>query len=135
MTSLISPCSHIRNICIEASQKVGVLLRLRNLISCKAKPIIYKSSILPDLTYCHLVWHNCRSSDSRKIERIHERALRAVFNSRSQSYENLLVRAELPSLLNRKLQDIAILVYKVKYGLAPSIVITNYLSGKALVIL
>ena len=95
--------SHISNICIKASQKVGVLLRLRNLIPCKAKLIIYKSSILPHLTYCHLVWHNCRSSDSRKIERIQERALRAVFNSHSESYENLLVRAELPLLLNRRL--------------------------------
>ena len=39
--------SHISNICIKASpQKVGVLLRLRNLIPCKAKLIIYKSSIL-----------------------------------------------------------------------------------------
>ena len=38
--------SHISNICIKASQ-VGVLLRLRNLIPCKAKLIIYKSSILP----------------------------------------------------------------------------------------
>ena len=37
----------ISNICIKASQKVGVLLRLRNLIPCKAKLIIYKSSILP----------------------------------------------------------------------------------------
>ena len=72
--------SHISNICIKASQKVGVLLRLRNLIPCKAKLIIYKSSIRPHLTYCHLVWYNCRSSDSRKIERIQERALRTVFN-------------------------------------------------------
>ena len=114
--------SHISYIYIKASQKVGVLLRLRNLIPCKAKRIIYKSSILPHVTYCHLVWHNCRSSDSRKIERIQERALRAVFNFHSESYENLLVRAELPSLLNRRLKDITILMYKVKYGLAPSIV-------------
>ena len=39
--------SHISNICRKASQKVGVLLRLRNLIPRKAKLIIYKSSILP----------------------------------------------------------------------------------------
>ena len=94
---------------------------------CKAKLIIYKSSILPHLTYCHLVWHNCRSSDNRKIERIQERALRAVFNSHSESYVNLMVRAKLPSLLNRRLQDIAILMYKVKYGLVPSIVDELYI--------
>ena len=73
------------------------------------------------LTYCRLVRHNCRSSDCRKIERIQERALRAVFNSHSESYEILLVRAELPTL-GQRLQDIALLMYKVKYGLAPSIV-------------
>ena len=63
-----------------------------------------------------------RRQCSRKLERIQERALRVVFNSHSESYENLLVRAELPSLLNRRLQDIAILMYKAKYGLVPSIV-------------
>ena len=87
--------SHISNICIKASQKLGVLMRLRNLIPCKANLIIYKSSILPHLTYCHLVWDNCRSSDSRKIERIQERALRAVLNSHSESYENLVRAVQL----------------------------------------
>ena len=42
--------SYISNICIKASQKVGVLMRLRNLIPCKGKLMIYKSSILPHLT-------------------------------------------------------------------------------------
>ena len=108
--------NHIRNVCIKASQKVGVLLRLQNLIPCIAKLIIYKSSILPHLTYCHLVWHNCRS------ERIQECTLRAVYNSHSELYENILVCTDLHSLLNRRLQDIAILMYKVKYGLALIIV-------------
>ena len=58
--------SHIINICIKASQKVCVLLRLRNLMPCKAKLMIFKSSILPHLIYCHLLWHNCSSSDSKK---------------------------------------------------------------------
>ena len=81
-----------------------------------------KSSILPYLTHFHLEWHNCRSSYSRKIEQIQERALRAVFNSHSELYENLLAHAELPSLLNRRFQDIAILMHRVKYGITPSIV-------------
>ena len=96
------------------------------MIPCKAKLIIYKSTILPHLTYCHLVWHNCRSSGSIKLERIEKRALRAVFNSHSESYENLLLLAELPSLLNRRLQDIAILMYKAKYGLTPTFNTINY---------
>ena len=38
------------------SRKVGMLMHLHNLISCSAKLTIYKSSILPYHTYCHLQW-------------------------------------------------------------------------------
>ena len=97
--------------CTKASQKVGVLMRLPKLIPCNAKSLIYKSFILLHLTYGHLVWHFCRSSDRRKLERNQERALRAVYGSNSETYEELLERAKLPTLYNRRLQDIVILMY------------------------
>ena len=77
---------------------------------------------MPYLTYCHLTWHFCKASDTRKVERIQERALRIVYNSHSETYMNLLDRAKLPSLLNRRLQDIVILMYKVKYRLVPDFI-------------
>ena len=95
-------------------------MRLRNLIPCNAKLTLYKSAILPHLTYCHLVWNFCKSSDSRKIERVQERALRAIYKAKTETYEELLARARLPTLYNRRLQDIATLMYKVKNNLAPS---------------
>ena len=77
---------------------------------------------MPYLTYCHLTWHFCKASDTRKVERIQERALRIVYNSHSETYMNLLDRAKLPSLLNGRLQDIVILMYKVKYRLVPDFI-------------
>ena len=74
---------------------------------------------MPYLNYCYLSWHFCKASDTRKVERIQERAQRIVYNSHSETYMNLLDRAKLPSLLNRRLQDIVILTYKVKYRLVP----------------
>ena len=50
------------------------------------------------------MWHFCKVSDARKVERVQE-------------------RANLPSLQNRRLQDLATLMYKVKYGLVPSNVV------------
>ena len=110
---------HIGELCIKAGQRVGVLSRLGNLIPTEAKLLLYKSSILPHLTYCHLIWHFCKASDARKVERVQERALRIVYNTHSVEYSNLLNRANLPSLQNRRLQDLATLMYKVKYGLVP----------------
>ena len=69
---------------------------------------------MPHLTYCHLVWHFCTASDSRKLERLQERALRLVYNTITESYDTLLKRAKLTTLQNRRLQDILILMFKVK---------------------
>ena len=97
-----------------------VLTRLRNIVFARAKLITYKSAILPQLTYCHIVWNFCRSSDNRKLERIQERALRVIFNRKSGTYDEFLKLAKLPTLKNRRLQDIAILMYKEKNELCPS---------------
>ena len=80
LDSKLNFSEHIISICKKASQRIGVLMRLRNLIS---KLILFKSAILPFLTYCHLVWHFCKASDTRKLERLQERGLRAVFKGES----------------------------------------------------
>ena len=109
---------HINNICIKGTRKVGVItsMRFRNLIPTKAKLSFYFTSgyILS------LVWHHCRSSDERKLERLQERALRAIYCDRTSTYEALLEKARLPTLCNRRLQDMAIFMYKVKANLVPS---------------
>ena len=87
--------------------------------SISAVQLIYKSAILPNLTYCHTVWNFCKASDARKLERVQERALRAVYNNKTATYEELLSKARLPSLANRRLQDILVLMYKVRNSLAP----------------
>ena len=94
-------------------------MRPRNLIPFEAKFQLYKSAVLPYLTYCHLVWNFCRASDARKLERLQERGLRAVYKNKHSSYTQLLERAKLPTLANRRLQDICILMYKVKHRLCP----------------
>ena len=51
--------------------------------------------------------------------RVQERALRAVYCNRTAPYEKLLKTAGQPTLQNRRLQDIAILMCKVKNNLIP----------------
>ena len=49
-----------------------------------------------------------------QVERIQERALRAVFKSKSETYNDLLTKAGLPSLYQQRLQNTATFMYKVK---------------------
>jgi len=112
--------THINELCKKASQRVGVMLRLKKVIPTNAKLTLYKSAILPYLIYCHLTWHFCSAIDKRKLERIQERALRAVFLDKKSSYQVLLDKSELTTLQIRRLQDTAILMYKVKHKLCPT---------------
>ena len=77
------------------------------------------SSILPHLTYGRLIWNFCNASDRRKLEQIQERALRALYKTRSVSRQELLDRAKLPTLYKRRLEDIATFMFKVKHSLIP----------------
>ena len=92
---------HIGEVCKNASRKAGVLMRLRNLLTTSAKLKIFISFIMPQITYCHTMWHFCRASDStigRKMERVQERALRAVYCDTRSSYDELLRKAKLTTL-------------------------------------
>ena len=102
--------SHISIICKKASQRIGVLIRLRNLIPTDAKLQLFRAAILPYLTYRHLIWHFCRSSDSRRLERVQERGLTAVYKDKHSTYGRFLQKTKLPTLLNRRL---------VKHNLSP----------------
>jgi len=98
-------------------------MRLRNLIPEKVKLQLYKSAILPHLTYCSVVWHIIKASDTRKLETIQEKAFRAIYRDTASSYEKLLTAAGFQALFNRRLQDIAILMFKVKNNLFPQYII------------
>ena len=100
---------HISELCKKASRSVGILPRLRNLIPTEAKLLLYRSSnfAIFNILSPYIVW---------KVERVQERALRIVYNTHSVEYSHLN-RANLSSVQNRRLQDLATLMYKVKYGL------------------
>jgi hypothetical protein len=103
---------HIANLGRKVGQQVAVLNRLKRLIPFESKIRLYNSFILSYLNYCSTVWHFCRKSDSNKLEKLNERALRTVFQDRSSNYETLLNQAKKTTLYNRRLQDIAVLIYK-----------------------
>ena len=92
---------HINNVCKKGSQRIGVLMRLKNLIPTEAKLQLFRAAISPHFTYCHLTWHFCKANDTRKLERVQERGLRAVFKDKLSSYEKLVAKADIPSLNNR----------------------------------
>ena len=71
----------------------------------------------------HLIWHLCKASGARKVERVQKRALKIVYNTHSVEYFNLLHCAHLLSLQSRCLQNLATLMHQVKCSLVLSNVV------------
>ena len=64
------------------------------------------------------LWTHLKTS----LERTQERGLRAVFRDSKSTYEQLLKKANLKSLYERRLQDITCLMFKVRHNLCQPIV-------------
>ena len=51
--------------------------------------------------------------NTKKIEKIQERALRFIYRDYDSSYESLLLKSQLPSLKVRRLRAIALEAFKI----------------------
>ena len=106
---------HIAGLCRKISRQISVFNRFKCLIPLDAKLQLYHSFISSHLSNCSKVWHFCLKSDSDKLEKLHERALRSVFQDKENDYQYLLNRANKTTLYNHRLQNIstAISIYVV----------------------
>ena len=66
---------------------------------------------LPHLTYCSTVWFHCGKRSADIIEKLNESIHRFVFNDFNDSYEKLLQEINQPSLRERRINDMLILVF------------------------
>ena len=56
-----------------------------------------------------------------KLEKLNKRALRSIFNDNTSTYTTLLETANMPTLHDRRVQDMSsILIYKVIHGTTPT---------------
>ena len=70
-------------------------------------------------SYCPLVWMFCSKKMNKKINRLHERALRMVYNNYSSTFEELLREDQSLSIHHRNIHHLATEMYKAKNNLSP----------------
>ena len=51
------------------------------------KLTLFHTFILSNFHYCRLAWHFCSERNSKKLEKIQERALRFVYDDFESAYE------------------------------------------------
>ena len=79
-----------------------------------------KTFIESQFSYCPLVWMFCSRSMNNKINHIHERALRLVYQDYTTTFENLLKKDGSLTFHHRNIHQVAIEMFKVKHDFSPS---------------
>ena len=111
--------SHIASICKKAGQKVSALARVSKLLPFHRRRAILKAFIESQFSHCPLVWMFCSRKMNRKINHIHERSLRLVYNDYTSTFNDLLIMDKSVCVHHRNLQQLAIEMFKVKNNLSP----------------
>ena len=71
--------------------------------------------------YCPVFWTCHNRALSNKINKLHERRLRIIYNDKASTFKELLEKDNSVSIHYRNIQALAIEMYKVANGMSPEI--------------
>ena len=111
---------HVTKITKKVGKQLDVLCRFKKILSSSTKLCLYNSFIMSYFTYCSTAWHNCLKSDSQKLDKLNERALRYIYSGRSPTNAGELTERTGYTLADRRIQDMLILAFKAVSNLLPT---------------
>ena len=111
---------HISNLCNGNSRKVNALARITSSMNLPKRRLLMNYFFKAQFNYCPLIWM-CRSrGNNRKINPLHERWLRIIYNNKQLSFKELLEKDSSVSIHVRNLQVLATEMCKISNALSKS---------------
>ena len=111
---------HVSSICRKANLKLHALARVSKFMNKEKLGIQARAFIESQFGYCLLIWMFHNRILNNKINRLHERILRLVYNDHDSSFEELLLIDNSLTIHERNIQKLATEMYKVANNNTPS---------------
>ena len=110
--------TNVANIGNRVSKKLHALARISQYMNIHKRRMTMKVFIASEFGYCPLVYmlHNRKLN---RVNKLHERALRIVYQDYASSFTELLKKDNSTTIHNRNIQFLTIELFKVKNGLSP----------------
>ena len=104
--------AHIVKLCRTARFKLHVLRRIRKFSTLEQTKLLANSFVNTQFGYASLIWIFTSKNAMLKINKIHRRTFRVVYDDYSSTYEELLASHNDISIHQKRLKHLAIEVYK-----------------------
>ena len=98
--------SHIHDICQKAGQKLNAISKITPYMGFAKRRLIVNAFFYSQFNYCQLVWMCHNRTNNNKINRLHERCLRLIYNDKKLSFEDLLQKDGSVSIHHRNLRTL-----------------------------
>ena len=112
---------HIENICKKANRKLNAFARVANYMELPKRRFLMNAFFEAQFNYCPVIWMFHSLSFNNKINRLHERCLRIIYNDKRSTFKELLVKDNSVSVHHNNIHVLAIEMYKVANGISPEI--------------
>ena len=104
ISSDLKPSSHCSKAIGKAQKMLSVLKLAFKFLDVDAMTILYKTFVLPLLDYCCVAWCPFYIKDIDALEKVQRRFTKILPCFRDLTYEDRLLKYNLPSLFSRRLQ-------------------------------
>ena len=110
---------HIQQICSRANAKLKTLARIAPFMNITKRKILLNAFFNAQFSDCPLTWMFHSRKLKNKINKLHERCLRIVYNNNTSKYAELLETDNSVFSLFPKRRALSIELYKVVNGFSP----------------
>ena len=114
--------THVETICKKAHRKLNALSRIKNYMELPKRRILMNAFFKTQFNYCPVIWMNHSRGLNNKINRLHERCLRIIYNDKRSNFEELLNKDNSVSIHHHNIQALAIELYKVVNDMSPEVI-------------
>ena len=97
-------------------------MRLQEYMDFEKQRSLMKAFEISQFNYCPLIWMFHNRALNNRINKIHERALRLVYQNKNLSFSELLELDNTVTMHQRNLQVLVTEIFKVKNNLSPEII-------------
>ena len=113
---------HLKALCKKVGIKITLLCKVAGFLEFMQKKLLFQIFIESQFSYCPLVWMFCSRKMNRRINALHERALRIVYNDYASSFDELLKIDKSLTIHQKNIHKVAIEMFKVKNGTCPEFI-------------
>ena len=110
---------HIKTLYKNAAGKLNALKRLGSYLNEETRKYYTNAYVISAFNYSSLVWHFCGLTEIHRMEKVHQRAIRFIYDDQTTAYHQLLDTHDLATLYTKRLRLICCEIYKTKHQLNP----------------